>query len=575
MIRTRRRQAIIVKHGRRSPRSVCTGSMLLLAAVFPAEGGQGDERVHAVLVEGTGVYSRPIVTSSPRAQAFFDQGLRLTWGYYFPDAAASFQEAARLDPDNPMIQWGLALAISPNPNSRYLGFADDPQGSGKAAIQRAKARAGDASARDRAFIDALHVRYDDDAIPDRAARDAAYLQQARMLAERYPDDPDAVAVYADAAMTSTPWIYWDEHGQPVSGDITNALQLLEANMEKRPDHPGTNHLYLHIIESSPTPERALPQADRLESLMPTAGHIVHMPSHIYVRTGQYRKAIESNQRSLAADERFLAAWGNRPFPMEITSHKLSAAIHAWHAQDFIRYSASVQGNYDNALKAARTAASIAVRDQGPNHGRSQLAVAAIWQIHKMFGKWDAVLSEPAPPGTGAYRDAVIAYAKGSAYVGRGDVAAAGRELARVRAAAENLKGLKISGMANLPDDLLAIALAGLEGEIVAARGEVEDAIAAFERAVELQDRLRYIEPPDWPLSMRLYLGEALLRAERPARAEQVFRQELKWHQNNGWALHGLHLALRAQGKDRIAVKVEHRFEQAWRQADVAPSAAHF
>lgn len=549
-------------------------AFILIAASHTASSQEAESApadVLATLVVGTGVYSRPISAQSERAQAFFDQGLRLVWGYYFPDAAASFQEAARLDPENPMIDWGLALAISPNPNSRYLGFADDPQGLGKAAIQRAKARAAHASDKHQAFIDALHVRYDDDAIPNREARDAAYLEKARTLAERYPDDPDAVALYADAAMTSTPWVYWDEHGQPVSEDIANALRLLEASMESRPDHPGTNHLYIHIVESSPRPERALAQADRLEGLMPTAGHVVHMPSHIYVRTGQYQKAIESNQRSLAADKRFLAAWDDRPFPLSITSHKLSAAIHAWHAQDFIRYSASVQGNYEKALKAAGTAASIAVRDGGPEHGRSQLAVAAVWQIHKMFGKWDAVLSEPAPSGAAAYRDAAIAYAKGSAYVAKGDLEAAEQELARVRAASEALKGVKIPGIANMPDDLLAIALTGLEGEIAEARGDTEDAIAAFERAVDLQDQLRYIEPPDWPHSMRLYLGRALLEASRAQEAERVYREDLQWHQNNGRALHGLHAALAAQGKIAEAAEVQRRYKRSWRDADTHPA----
>lgn len=368
-------------------------------------------------------------------------------------------------------------------------------------------------------------------------------------------------------MTASPWRYWDADGRPLTAAVGDAVAKLEESMAHQPDHPGTNHLYIHIIESSPWPERPLPQADRLESLMPGAGHIVHMPAHIYVRTGRYRQAIESNRRSIAADERFLSAWGVRTFPA-ITSHKLSAAIHAWHAEDFIRYSAGVQGNYARALASARRAAKIAVDADGLHGGRAQLAAASVWLIHKMFGKWDALLAEPQPDERFPFLDGMIAYALGSAYLERGDTAGAMRELARVRGRREEVQGVKLPGLANSPSNLLRIAEQGLDGEIAQKAGDLDAAIASFELAVEIESRLRYIEPPDWPIPMRLQLGAALLQAEQPEAAERIFRKDLEWHQENGWGLHGLHAALVAQRKDTEAAEIWRRFERSWRDADI-------
>jgi len=526
-----------------------------------------------VIVEGTGTYSRPISTSSDTAQQFFDQGLRLTWGYYFPEAAASFQEALRHDPDHPMINWGLALAISPNPNSRYRGFPDDPKGEGKKAIEKARQLSSNASEKDRAFIDALFVRYNSERYPDREERDQAYLEQARGLAERYPDDPDAATLYADAIMTRSPWVYWDSGGDPLPGTL-DATGTLERIMERRPDHPGANHLYIHLLEASPHPERALPQADRLEALMPRAGHIVHMPSHIYMRVGRYDDAIASNERSLAADRFFLEAWDDHPFP-EITSHKLSARFHSWHANDFIRYASIVQGNYERALETARSAAAVAAEKQGMTDGRAQRAVITIWVVHKIFGKWDALLEEKRPVEGCPYLDGMWYYARASALVGRGDRASAQQELGRLRAAAENPAIAELPGVGNSPQALLKLATRGLEGEIAQASGDLDGAIAAFGEAVALEGQLRYIEPPDWTQPMRHYLGAALLEAGRPKEAERVYRKDLQWNQGNGWALYGLWQSLRDQGKAAEAAQVYARFEQSWRDADVVLRASRF
>ena len=306
---------------------------------------------HAVLVDNIGTYGRTISTKSPIAQKFFDQGLRLCYGYYFPEAIASFQEAQRYDPDHPMLAWGLALAMGPNPNSRKNAFPDDPQGDGRKAIAIARDHLSRATQVERALIESLSVQYDTDRYPDRAVRDEKYIEATRSVLDRYPEDLEAGFMYADALMIRGAWNYWRRDGSPLPG-TPEAAATLEHLMALEPNHPGAVHLYVHLFESSAEPERALPQADRLESLMPKEGHMVHMPSHIYLRVGQYEKAVASNERSVAADRFFLSQWGNRPFPTAGTYH-LSASTHAPHALDVLRYAAMLQGNYARALHAAR------------------------------------------------------------------------------------------------------------------------------------------------------------------------------------------------------------------------------
>jgi hypothetical protein len=290
---------------------ITLGLSLLLASNAMLAQKTGDttnkasaEGKFAVLIEGLGKYSRPITTPSAVAQGYFDQGLLFVYGYYFSEALASFQEAARLDPACPMVYWGMAMAIGPNPNSRYAGVPDDPQGKGREAIQKAWSLRAGASLKEVAFITALLVRYDSEKFPDRKQRDIAYAQAMKDLFTRYPDDPEAGTFYADSLMTISPWNYWRPDGSPRPG-TTEVVTALERVMAMRPNHPGANHLYVHLFENSQTPSRALVAADRLEQTIPGAGHIVHMPSHIYIRVGQYDKAIASNERSLAADKREL------------------------------------------------------------------------------------------------------------------------------------------------------------------------------------------------------------------------------------------------------------------------------
>jgi tetratricopeptide (TPR) repeat protein len=504
------------------------------------------------------------------AQSFFNQGLRLIYGYYFPEAIASFQEALRHDPDNPIIYWGLSLAMSPNPNSRFLGFPDDPLGEGRKAITAARTGVARASEVEKALIEALFVRYDKMTYPDRAERDKKYIEASRALLDKHPNDLEAGFMFADAVMTHLQWKYWNRDGSP-QPDTLDAAAALEHIMDIEPGHPGAVHLYIHLLESSAEPERALPQADRLESLMPRAGHVVHMPSHIYIRVGQYDKAIAANERSLAADRFLTSTWGERELPA-IGTYALSHRSHGRHASDFTRYAAMLQGNYARTVEAARASATGQTHLGGAAAHRLH---ATTWLVHKIFGKWEAVLSEPRPSPGSPYLQGLWHYARGSAYVGRKEFDRANSELEQLKAAAREPSIKAVLTVANPASTILELATHALEGEIAMARGSNDAAIRAFEAAVRLQDTLNYIEPPDWGQSIRLYLGTALLRAKRPQEAEAVFREDLREFMENGWALFGLWQSLRDQGKTVQARAVRGRFDRAWKNSDVTLESAIF
>jgi len=534
--------------------------------------GSRTEAPMAVLVEGTGVYSRSISTDSAKAQQFFDQGLRLTWGYHFPEAVASYQEALRHDPENPMIYWGLALALGPNPNSRAAEMPDDPQGAARGAISKGMDLIAAATDEERAFIEALNVRFDSDTYPDALERDRAYQTAAQSVFERYPMDPDAGTLVADAHMVTTPWRYWGFDGEPMPG-TSAAARALQHVIDIRPDHPGANHLFIHLMESSQTPERALPAADRLASLMPGVGHIVHMPGHIYIRVGQHTKSVETNRRSVAADTAFLEAWGNHAFPKTGT-YFLSAENHRRHAYEFIRYSSVMQGYYAEALQAARDAevhAGEAMILAGPG----QTLIAARWLVPKIFGRWEDLQAHERVLEGELYLDGMWHYTQGSGHVGRGELEFAVKSLHALRTIVADPAAKSIRRNRNDVATLMEIAAHGLEGEIMEAQGNFDDAIAAFEAAVAIEDRLGYREPPDWAQPMRQYLGAALLTSGRLVEAETVYREDLRRNRNNGWSLFGLWQSLAAQGKADAAKSVQTAFEEAWESADVQLSRSRF
>ncbi len=530
-----------------------------------------DSEPRAVLVEGSGTYSRKISTQNPQAQAFFDQGLRLAWGFYFPESIASYQEAARLDPDHPMPFWGMAHAMGPNPNSRYAQMPDDPKGEGLKAINRALERIDRASPLEAKLIRALHVLYDQQTIPDQDERDRAYLAATRSLNHEYPNDPDVTALYAASYMSIRRWDYWDSDGNPKDETLPVA-EALEYNIARDLSHPGVLHLHIHLIEASLEPERALVSANALEATVPIGGHVVHMPAHIYVRVGQYGKAIDNNVRSQAVDQLFAKRWGDRPLP-NLGTYPLSHRMHAGHALDFIRYAATVQGNYKTANDAARRMTA-RITDNAAAVRGGQKHVSAAWLVLKIFGKWDELLAlTPAHQGT-PYMDGIWSYALGSAHLAKGNMNAALQQLAKLKkiARAPNVDEYRVG--ATPASAVLQLAAFALEGETLTAQGDLPGAIEAFRSAVAIEDQNNYTEPPDWAQPMRHYLGAALLNDDQPGAAEVVYRRDLRWNQNNGWSLFGLHQALTAQNKEAEASQVFDQWQKAWSSADIALTASH-
>ena len=541
---------------------------LLLYAPLSAENKKVDliePEVHAILIPGSGTYSKKISTQNKETQQFFDQGLRLAWGFYFPESIASYLEAARHDPNHPMPYWGLAHAMGPNPNSRYSGMPDDPKGEGLKAIKKAMDRIENASDMEAKLIKALYTLYDKDANPDAKQRDQAYLAEMRKLNGDYPNDPDIAALYANSYMSIQRWNYWGDQGEPISETLLVA-EALEHIMSKDLSHPGVLHLHIHLIEASAEPERALVAADNLERTIPIVGHVVHMPSHIYIRVGQYEKALEQNIRSQKVDKEFAKIWGDLSLP-NLGTYPLSHKIHSGHALDFVRYAASVQGNYNLASESAWAMAN-SIKDKQIMIMQGQKRVAAPWQVLKTFGKWDEILKlKPKHSGT-PYLDGIWSYVKGSAYLSKRNTEQATRELNKLKQIINSPDVDKYRAGATPVSRVLKAAAYGLEGEIFLADSKYPEAIEAFTLAVELEDQNNYTEPPDWPHPMRLYLGSALISAQKFKEAENVYRRDLDWHKNNGWSLFGLHQSLLLQGKTDEAETIYKEFLLAWQQADI-------
>jgi tetratricopeptide (TPR) repeat protein len=531
---------------------------------------QDSDGALAIIVPGGGTYSRATSLDSEAAQQFYDQGLRMAWGFYFPESIASYQEASRLEPDNPMPYFGLAHAAGPNPNSRYQGLPDDPQGAGLAAIRKALELINNGSQVEREMINGLFVLYNKDAIPDNRERDFAFLDAMRNLHAKFPDDADIGAMFAESYMNTTQWDYWGLDGA-AKGGTAEAQAALEAAMRSEHDHPGANHLYIHLMEASAQPELAMPAAQRLEGTLPISGHMVHMPGHIYLRVGEYEKAIDINERSQIVDLQFAEIWGDTNFPL-IGTYPLSHKIHAPHALDFVRYANYLQGNYGASAEAAnRNAANVVA---GGNRGQKTLAHA--WIVDKIFGNWDKIHGDNAANSQSStpYLKGMWSYVMGSAHVAKGHMGAAETELANIRAQMA-ANGVNDNGVGPTPaSHVLNLAAHALNGEIEEARGNLDAAIAHYNLAVELQDNLNYTEPPDWSQSIRLYLGSVLLEAGRAADAEVVYMKDLQWNQQNGWTTFGLYQALQAQGKTQQAIIVERQFQSFWRNADTELERSH-
>ena len=538
---------------------------------FEITANQKQDEAKAILIEGSGTYSRKITTRVPAAQKFFDQGLRFAWGFYFPESIASYQEASRLDPDHPMPYWGMAHAMGPNPNSRYARMPDDPLGEGLKAIEEALKRIDKASNLEKRIIKALHVFYDKESIADPTLRDRAYLKEMRQLNKEYPNDPDIAALYAGSYMSIRRWDYWDSDGNP-KGETIEVAEALERIIYSGQSHPGVFHLHIHLIEASLEPERALISADSLEETVPIVGHVVHMPAHIYVRVGDYQKAIENNIRSQQVDLKLAELWGDMPLP-NIGTYPLSHKLHAGHALDFVRYAATVQGNFELANEAAWRMANRIKGDAVMVMG-GQKRVSAPWLVLKIFGKWNEILKlQPDHTGT-PYLDGIWSYVLGSAHLAKGNLSQAQIELSKLKKIANSPNADQYRVGATPASSVLKVAAYGLEGETHMAKGEHSRAVASFKKGVEIEDLNNYTEPPDWAQPMRHYLGAALLKSNKPEEAEIVYRRDLRWNQNNGWSLYGLYQSLKMQGKASESEEIYKKWTESWKLSDIDIQASH-
>jgi tetratricopeptide (TPR) repeat protein len=514
-------------------------------------------------LQNLGDHKFPITTNSARAQLFINQGMMLVYGFNHAEATRSFREAARLDPNCAMAYWGMALVLGPNIN---MAMPTEAEPQAYEMIQKAIAHKKNASEKEKAYIDALANRYSGEEKPDRTALDLAYAGAMRELRDRYPDDLDIATLYAEAVMDLRPWNYWTRDMQPYP-ETAEVLKVLESVLARNPNHPGAIHLYIHSVELA-RPQFAEAAAERLWTLAPGAGHLVHMPSHIFRRIGRYADASRSNQDAIFADEDYITQCrAQGVYPLAYYPHN----IH------FLWDSATMEGRSHIAIEAARKSASRipegAWREVPLLH---QFLVAPLF-AYTRFGEWDFILNESQPPQDSPFWTGIWHYARGMAMTATGKLNEANQELDGLRsiAAQKSMDGFRVTFSRNGAKAILEIAVEVLAGELAAKHGDYEQAIARLHRAVLLEDNLIYNEPPDWHVPVRQSLGAVLLEAGRAPEAEAVYWQDLGLNRENGWSLFGLMQSLRAQGKEEQAVMIEKRFKKAWNQADVTLTASRF
>jgi tetratricopeptide (TPR) repeat protein len=506
------------------------------------------------LYEGLGNHSHRITTRSPAAQQYFDQGLRLLYGFNHGAAIRSFQEAARFDPTCAMAHWGIALASGP-----HINFPLVPPPAAELAWRElglAQQHAAGATAVERDLIAALAVRYANPQPDDRGPLDRAYADAMRKVWQAHPDDADVGALFAEAMMDLRPWDQWTPDGQPQPG-TDEILATLDAVLKRDLQHPFANHLYIHAVEASAHPERALAAAERLADLQPGLAHNVHMPSHIYIRVGRWQEAIDANLKAVAADRAHRAVAG--------PPHGF-LLVYIAHNEHMLAYAAMMTGQRTLALEHIKAMVAGMPEDFLKEYGAESFA-AMPYEVLVRFGRWDEILAEPEPPDWMPFTRAMRHAARAIALAAKGDPKAARAEQALFTAEAEHVPADEIAGN-NTSRQVLTVAVPMVEGEILYREGRVEEGLAQLRAAVKAEDALRYDEPPGWLLPVRHSLGATLMQERRYAEAEQVYRDDLRYLPNNGWSLFGLAEALRYQRKHAEAEPVEKQFKQAWAKAEV-------
>ena len=513
---------------------------------------------NAEILAGLGDNHFTITTGNDKTQAYFDRGLILAYAFNHQESAAAFQKAIDNDPECAMCYWGLAYVLGPNINTLM-----EPSAVARAytAVQRAKALSGGVSPVEKAAINALTSRYSSMILDDRSALDSAYANAMRQVFQTYPDNADMGALFADALMNEHPWDYWTADGLPKDW-APEIVSVLEQVLKVAPEHPGANHLYIHAVEASDQPERGMASADRLGNLVPAAGHLVHMPAHIYIRTGQYQKAIEANRKAVAVDQDYMKHGRHSGiYPLAYIPHN----------HHFLWAASSNAGRSAEAMAAAYSTAEHVDRNvmRQPGMGTLEHYYAMPNYARIRFGRWNDILNSTRPEQDLRYANAVWHFARGMAFVAKSDLPRADTQLQALKkiAAEPKIAEMSIWDM-NTMRQILDIAIYMLGGEIAAARGDAEIAVKLLCKAVALEDALQYSEPSDWVFPVRQSLGAVLMNANRFSEAETVYHNDLLKNPETGWSLFGLAASLDAQQKTNEANQVWARFDKAWSNADI-------
>jgi tetratricopeptide (TPR) repeat protein len=508
------------------------------------------------LFQGLGPHKRPITTKSPQAQKYFEQGLNFLFGFNHGAAIRSFKEAARLDPECAMAHWGIALASGP-----HINFPMVPPPMAELAwteLNLAQQHAGRGTPVERALIDALAKRYAQPQPEDRSPLDRAYADAMRGVWKAYPNDPDVGVLFAEAMMDLRPWDQWTPEGQAQPG-TEEIIATLDAVIRLEQMHPFANHLYIHAVEASPHPERALAAADRLRDLQPGLAHNVHMPSHIDIRVGDWHKAITANLKAVEADKRYRSIVGP---PKDLI------IVYAAHNAHMLSYAAMMTGQRELAMKHIRGMVAGLPEDFLKEYAMmAEGFVAMPYEVMIRFGLWDEILAAPDHPDYMVMTRAARLAARGIARSAKGDTAGARAEQAAYLEACKHVTAEETLGN-NTAQGILAVMTPMLDGEILVREGKVDDGMARLREAIKAEDVLKYDEPPGWILPVRHSLGATLVQAGRFGAAEEVYREDLKRLPENGWSLFGLARSLKLQNKMDEAAKVEARFKKIWRSADI-------
>ncbi|EKF04658.1 tetratricopeptide repeat protein [Tolypothrix sp. PCC 7601] len=504
------------------------------------------------LISGLGTHHHPVSTENTQAQQFFDQGLNLIYAFNHDEAARSFKYAAELDPHLVMAYWGMALALGPNIN---LDVDSDRELAAYEAIQKAVALSEYASQQEQGYINALAKRYSNNPHAYLYKLAVDYKNAMSDLVKRYPQDLDAKTLYAESLMDLHPWQHWTKDGKPLE-DTEEIVAVLESVLQSDPNHPGANHYYIHAVEASLTPERALASANRLQTLVPAAGHLVHMPSHIYFRVGEYTKAMQSNALAIAQDEAYI-----------VKNHieGVYPAMYYSHNVHFLAVAAAMAGRYQDAVQAASKLVTMAT----PFAEKEPMVEGYLGTkllIQTRFSDWDNILKTPAPDDKLVTTKALWHFARGMANASTGKLEDAESDRAALLTAQKTMPATATIGMSPA-STILDIASNQLDAKIAKAKQNYESAIKYLETAVAQEDALNYMEPPDWYISTREALGGALLAKGDYAAAEKVFGADLQKYPLNGRSLFGLQASLQAQGQENAAKLVQAQFTKAWQDTD--------